>query len=103
MDWIKLNEDIYKFATKLNIKAEESNTTYIGGQVTTYQLLENSSIFYEIKHSMPKEEYGSKVRIYSKTEGQITIDVKRRFFGKLSLNSNIDLNVNLPLKKVCGL
>ncbi|MEQ9423827.1 MAG: hypothetical protein RJQ09_05370 [Cyclobacteriaceae bacterium] len=85
MDWIKLVENIKGFAKSYDLDIIESNSTFIGGQVTTYLLIENNSVYYEIKHSKPITEYGSKICIYSEVKGEITIKSKSRFFKEPSI------------------
>jgi hypothetical protein len=78
-----------------SIQIHESDTTFIGGQVTTYQLNEESRIFYEIKHAKPIAGYGSKLRIYSKATGTLSIKVKVRWVGSPVIKSNIELSDKL--------
>jgi hypothetical protein len=91
LDWKKLHENIYAFANSHGMRTDESDTTYIGGQVTTYQLEEETKVYYELKHSKPREDRGSILRIYSRTDDQLSITVKSRLLGRTSLKSNIEL------------
>lgn len=95
MDWKKLHNDISEFANNHNIELEESNFSHGNGTVTTYQLDENSKLFYELKHSKPITEYGSKLRIYSKSTDELSIKVKVRLIGKPSIQSNFELSNTL--------
>lgn len=91
MDWKRLHENIYAFANSHGMRTEESDTNYVGGQVTTYQLEEDSKIFYELKHSKPREDHGSNLRVYSRMTGQLSIKVRSRLLGRPTLKSNIEL------------
>jgi hypothetical protein len=91
LDWRKLHENIYAFANSHGMRTEESDTNFVGGKVTIYQLVEDSKIFYELRHSKPREDHGSKLSVYSQKSGQLSITVKSRFFGGSSLKSNTAL------------
>ena len=96
MNWKKLDIDIKNFAEKYADSTNESDYTFVEGRLTSYRLTEDTSIFYEIKHTKPIMEYGSKLRIYSKLNADIYLTVKSKLLGKPSLNSNI--NLSDPLK-----
>jgi hypothetical protein len=74
------------------MRTEETDTNYVGGQVTTYQLEENSKVFYELRHSKPREDHGSNFRVYSGTSSELEIKVKSRLLGSQSIKSNIELS-----------
>ncbi|MCE7995609.1 MAG: hypothetical protein HEP71_26760 [Roseivirga sp.] len=95
MDWKKLHTDIEVFAAAHNLKVEERNTSYAKGQLTTYRMVGNSEIFYEIRHTKPISGYGSKIRIYSRTEQQFSIKSKYNWLGKLSLKIDGQLSDEL--------
>ena len=95
MDWKKLHENVQAFADSHAMRKEETDTTFAGGQVTTYQLNEKSKVFYELKHSKPREDFGSKVRVYSESDTKLSIIVKNRLLGKPSLKANIELTENM--------
>ncbi|GAB5527829.1 MAG: hypothetical protein Roseis2KO_57010 [Roseivirga sp.] len=92
MNWKKLHTDIQNFATANRLKLEELNTTYPKGRLTMYQLVEDSKIFYEIRHSKPVADYGSKIRVYAKTKQHISIVSKSNWLGKQSLKIDGELS-----------
>lgn len=102
LDWKKLDKDIKAFADKYSISTGESDFTFVEGQLTVYRFVENAKIYYELKHSKPIMERGSKLRIYSPATGELSIKVKDKIFGKLSVKSNLDLDkvLNDLLKKL---
>lgn len=91
MDWRKLHENIYAFTNAHGMRTEEFDTTFAGGQVTTYQLNEDSKVFYELRHSKPIEDHGSILRVYSRTNGRLSIIVKSRLLRSPSLKSSIEI------------
>ncbi|WP_370087556.1 hypothetical protein [Ekhidna sp.] len=95
MDWKKLHNDITGFANKHQIQLKESDLSYGSGTVTTYQLKEKDNIFYELKHSKPIAEYGSKLSIYSNSTGELSIQVKTRLIGKPAIKTNFELSETL--------
>ncbi|MEM6830350.1 MAG: hypothetical protein AAF551_07520, partial [Bacteroidota bacterium] len=90
MDWKKLHTNITHFADKHQIPSEESDLSYGNGTLTTYQLNEDATLFYEFKHAKPITEKSSKLRIYSKATGELSINVKTRFIGKPSIKSTFE-------------
>ena len=66
-------------------------TTYSGGQVETFRLAESTLLFYEIKHSKPVPEYGSKVKLYSKNSGEFSVKAISRLIGAPKIKSRIQL------------
>lgn len=91
MNWKELHLSINDFAKRSSITIEESNTSHIGGKVTIYRLSQTPDTFYEIKHLKPIQEYGSKLRIYSKTYKNISIKVTQNLFGGTSMKCNKEL------------
>ena len=91
MNWKELHLSINDFAKRSNITIEESNTSHLGGKVTIYRLSQAPDTFYEIKHSKPIQEYGSKLRIYSKAHKNISIKVTQKLFGGTSMKCNKEL------------
>ncbi len=105
LNWKKLHTDIQAFATAHNLELEELNTTFPKGKLTTYRMMEDSKIFCEIKHSKPLADYGSKIRIYTKTERQISIISKVGWLGKQSLriDGEVSDEVNRLMQKLAKL
>ncbi|MEM6816817.1 MAG: hypothetical protein AAF600_20915 [Bacteroidota bacterium] len=83
-------ENIYAFANS-GMRTEASDTTFAGGLVTTCQLNEDSKVFYELRHSKPIEDHGSILRVYSRTNGRLSIVVKSRLLRSPSLKSSIEI------------
>ena len=89
MDWKKIDREIKLFASGLNSQLVEKDIGFIGGKITTFKFSEPDNIFYELKHSKPESEIGSKFQMESIliNEG-IEIIVKKNFFGKLKTKIN---------------
>ena len=103
LDWIKLHNDIKAFADTHQMQTKESDLSYGDGTITTHQLEEGTRVFYELKHAKPIAEYGSKLRIYSRTERELSIKVKAKWIGKPSVKSTMKLsNSQLELLKELG-
>jgi len=102
LDWKKLHNDIIEFAAKHAILIEESDTTFVGGRVTTYQLNEGGRVYFELKHAKTAGEYGSKLRIYAKSTGELTIKAKAKWIGKPSIKTDFELTDKLH-EMLCGL
>ena len=88
-----LHENIYEFAASQGMKAEDSDTNFMGGKVTTYHLIEEAKVYYELRHAKPREDIGSMVRIYSRATNLLTIKAKTVFFIHPTLKSNPELPV----------
>ena len=103
MDWSKLEKNIRSFAKTHNMGLSEFDTTYVGGQVSTYQLQEDSKIYYELKHTKPRVDHGSLLRVYSKSDNHLSINAKAKLFGNPSLKTNNEISLNLErqLKNLC--
>lgn len=100
MDWKKLDQNLKAFAAQHEISLEESKTAFPGGQVTVFRLNEHSKVFYELNHTKPIIEFGSRLRVYSKLDFPLSIKVKTRLIGKPSLKSNIDLSEGLKVSLI---
>lgn len=93
MNWKEADEKIRWFASSHQLKLQEENFNYVEGQVTCYHLNEKDAVFYEIKHSKPLREYGSRCRLYSVVPAtDLLIKASNTFFGapKLSLKGNVN-------------
>ena len=85
------------------MRIEETETNYVGGKVTIYQLEENSAVYYELRHSKPREGHGSSLRVYSRASSALEIKVKNRLLGSPSIKSNIKLTSKMEeLFKLIG-
>lgn len=74
------------------MRIKETDTNYLGGQIRTYQLVENSKVYYELRHSKPRADRGSKFRVYSKSSAGLELKVKSRLIGSPSIKSSIQLS-----------
>ncbi len=74
------------------MRIDEQDTSFLEGKLTTYQLQENSEIFYELRHVKHINSYGDKLRIFSASSGALSIKLKTRLLGKPSVKSNIELS-----------
>lgn len=86
MNWVKLYSDLQEFAERHGISFEEPSTSSGRGRLTTYQLAENETLYYQIKHSKPIAEYGSKIKLYSIVNREVMIEKKTGLFGKPKLS-----------------
>lgn len=91
LNWKKLHTDIKAFAAAHELEVEELNTSYPNGQLTTYRMAEDSGVFFEIRHAKPISDYGSKVRVCSKTEREISIVSKTGWLGKQTIRVDGEL------------
>lgn len=87
LNWKKLDTNLREFANSHGLELRESSTHYLKGETTIYHLVEDSGIFYEIKHTKPIGEYGSKLRIYSRTEREISVQSKSSWLKKPTIKT----------------
>ncbi len=105
MDWKKLDTDLRAFAASHNLECEELNTRYLKGQLTTYRMAGKPDTFYEIRHAKPVSDYGSKLRIYSRVDHDISIECRTGWLGKqnLSMNKGLTAELNMLITELAEL
>ena len=95
MDWKKIHREFHAFAAKLGWEVEADDTHFFYGKSSTYYLTEPNQAYYKLKHTKPIRDYGSKLRVYSRFNGDLSIKAKPRFFGKPKISANVDLTPDL--------
>ena len=83
-DWKQLYQNIHDFAGALGTQVQEEETGFVGGKITEYRI-ETNGLYYQIKHSKPRADRGSKVRIFSESDQHVKIVFQPSLFRKSKL------------------
>ncbi len=105
MNWKNLDKNLNDFASQIDSELVVENTNIVENQIEYYRIIENNSIFYELKHTKPIPEYGSKFRIYSAlSDSNLKIESKKPLFRKVKLTTSRTLNSELieHLNQLCS-
>ena len=87
MDWKNLHNSLIAFADHHQMDLDWSDGDHGQSRTTTYRLNEGTRTFYELKHTKPVLQGGSKLRIYSRFSGNLSITLKRTLFGRIAIKS----------------
>ena len=105
MDWKKVHENIHALAKELNVEITEKEIAFIGGSFSIYSFKDSNGFYYELRHSKPESETGSRFSIYSEFEQEaITVKVKTNFWGrtKKTIEGFVDKSIQYKIDELAN-